>query len=123
MLLAKQRAPGMAGTGFRRSSTSTARRACRRCGSDSNPRLYRLLKEFDALTGVPVLLNTSFNVKGEPIVETPHDALDCFLTTGIDYLALHDTLISKSVVHRVLAPFMRASSEVASIVRTGINAD
>jgi len=88
-----------------------------------NPRLYRLLKEFEALTGVPVLVNTSFNVKGEPIVETPQDALDCFLTTGIDYLALHDTLISKSVVHRVLSPFMRASSEVASIVRTGINAD
>jgi carbamoyltransferase len=88
-----------------------------------NPRLYRLLKEFEALTGVPVLVNTSFNVKGEPIVETPQDALDCFLTTGIDYLALHDTLISKSAVHRVLSPFMRVSSEVASIVRTGINAD
>jgi len=42
---------------------------------DQNPRLYRLLKEFDALTGVPVLLNTSFNVKGEPIVETPQDAV------------------------------------------------
>ena len=45
-------------------------------------RLYRLLKEFDAITGVPVLLNTSFNVKGEPIVETPRDAVDCFLTHG-----------------------------------------
>lgn len=88
-----------------------------------NPRLYRLLKEFEALTGVPVLVNTSFNVKGEPIVETPRDALDCFLTTGIDYLALHDTLISKTVAHRILSPFMRASSEVASIVRTGMNAE
>ena len=52
--------------------------------------LYRLLKEFEALTGVPVLLNTSFNVKGEPIVERPHEAIECFLTTGIDYLAVHD---------------------------------
>jgi carbamoyltransferase len=42
---------------------------------DQNERLYRLLQEFDALTGVPVLLNTSFNVKGEPIVETPEDAI------------------------------------------------
>ncbi len=46
---------------------------------DHNERLYRLLKEFDAITGVPVLLNTSFNVKGEPIVETPDDAVKCFL--------------------------------------------
>jgi carbamoyltransferase len=88
-----------------------------------NPRLYRLLREFESITGVPVLVNTSFNVKGEPIVETPSDAVHCFLATGIDYLALHDTLISKTVVHRILAPFMRASSEVASIVRTGMNAD
>ena len=88
-----------------------------------NPRLYRLLKAFEAITGVPVLVNTSFNVKGEPIVETPRDALDCFLTTGIDYLALHDTLISKTFAHRIVAPFMRASSEVASIVRSGMNAD
>jgi carbamoyltransferase len=88
-----------------------------------NPRLYQLLKEFETITGVPVLVNTSFNVKGEPIVETPRDALDCFLTTGIDYLALHDTLISKTVVHRIVSPFMRASSEVASIVRSGMNAD
>ena len=61
-----------------------------------NPMLYRLLKEFEALTGVPVLLNTSFNVKGEPIVERPHEAMECFLTTGIDYLALHDIQMTKS---------------------------
>ena len=42
---------------------------------DQNERLYRLLKAFDAITGVPVLVNTSFNVKGEPIVETPEDAI------------------------------------------------
>jgi carbamoyltransferase len=88
-----------------------------------NPRLYRLLREFEAITGVPVLVNTSFNVKGEPIVETPRDALDCFLTTGIDYLSLHDALIAKTVLHRILSPLMRASSEVASIVRAGMSAD
>ena len=87
-----------------------------------NPRLYRLLREFEAITGVPVLVNTSFNVKGEPIVETPRDALDCFLATGIDYLVLHDTLISKTALHRILSPLVRASSDVASIVRSGMNA-
>src|SRR5206468_12020722 len=64
----------------------------------TNPKLYRLLKEFETLTGVPVLINTSFNVKGEPIVETPQDAMICFLTTGIDHLVLHDTLISKNAM-------------------------
>ena len=47
-------------------------------------------EEFEKLTGVPVLLNTSFNIRGEPIVETPADAMKCFLSTGIDYLAMHD---------------------------------
>ena len=75
---------------------------------ETNERLYRLLKEFDALTGVPVLLNTSFNIKGEPIVETPLDAVACFLGTGIDYLALHDMLISKNNLHRALSPIMSA---------------
>jgi carbamoyltransferase len=87
---------------------------------ETNDRLYRLLKEFDALTGVPVLLNTSFNVKGEPIVETPKDAMECFLSTGIDYLALHDRLISKGSLHRVLAPVLSVYSEVNAIVRFGM---
>ena len=89
---------------------------------EDNERLYRLLKEFDTLTGVPVLLNTSFNVKGEPIVETPHDAMECFLTTGIDYLVLHDLLIAKNRFHRVLAPIVDVYADVRSIVRTGMSA-
>lgn len=88
--------------------------------AQQNERLYRLLKEFDALTGVPVLLNTSFNVKGEPIVETPQDALECFLATGIDYLAMHDLLISKNWAHRFLSPLVRTYSDVAVIVKTGM---
>ena len=70
----------------------------------TNPMLYRLLKEFEALTGVPVLINTSFNIKGEPIVETPQDAVNCFLTTGIDHLVMHDTIVSKNAMHKVVAP-------------------
>jgi carbamoyltransferase len=83
-----------------------------------NERLYRLLREFESITGVPVLLNTSFNVKGEPIVETPDDAIKCFLATGMDYLVLHDMLIAKRPFHRVLAPILKACSEIGSLVRT-----
>jgi carbamoyltransferase len=90
---------------------------------DQNEHLYRLLREFDAITGVPLLLNTSFNVRGEPIVETPEDAIHCFLTTGIDYLVLHDVLMAKKRVHRVLAPIIGAYSDVASLVRTALTAD
>jgi len=87
---------------------------------DTNPRLYRLLKEFEALTGVPVLLNTSFNVKGEPIVETPRDAMACFLTTGIDHLVLHDTLVSKTAAHRVVAPLVKTWMDVATLVLSNV---
>jgi carbamoyltransferase len=83
----------------------------------SSPRLHRLLKEFDALTGVPVLVNTSFNVKGEPIVETPKDAMECFLTTGIHYLAMHDLLISKSALHPVMLRMLRFYTDVGDIVQ------
>lgn len=90
---------------------------------DTNERLYRLLQEFDALTGVPVLLNTSFNVKGEPIVETPRDAVACFLGTGIDYLVLHDTVVAKNAFHKAFSPILEAYAEVSTMVRTGLNAD
>jgi carbamoyltransferase len=88
----------------------------------TNARLYRLLKEFDAITGVPVLVNTSFNVKGEPIVEAPGDAIDCFLATGIDYLAIHDLLIHKSTFHKAVSPMMRMYADMSTMVRTGVNA-
>ena len=61
----------------------------------SNRRLHNLLKKFEALSEVPVLLNTSFNVMGEPIVESPIDAIRCFFSTGIDCLALGDYVIEK----------------------------
>jgi carbamoyltransferase len=53
-----------------------------------NPRFWSLIDEFHALTGVPVVLNTSFNVKGEPIVCTPEDAVACFLKTDLDVLVM-----------------------------------
>lgn len=87
---------------------------------ETNERLYQLLKAFEALTGVPVLLNTSFNVKGEPIVETPRDAVECFLSTGIDDLVLHDTLVAKTAFHRAVSPIVSTYSEIAAMVRTGL---
>jgi carbamoyltransferase len=88
---------------------------------DQNPVLYRLLKAFDTLTGVPVLLNTSFNVKGEPIVETPADAINCFLATGIDYLILGDVLMQKKPAYRVVRPVASFFSDVGNLVRATIS--
>ena len=68
------------------------------------------------LTGVPVLVNTSFNIKGEPIVETPQDAVNCFVYTGIDYLAMHDTLVAKSALYKIFSPFIKVYYE--SMART-----
>jgi carbamoyltransferase len=66
---------------------------------------------------VPVLVNTSFNIKGEPIVETPQDAMNCFIYTGIDYLALHNTLVAKSPLYKVLAPFIKVYYESRGLAR------
>jgi len=63
---------------------------------EDNPRFHALLSAFKERTGVGVLLNTSFNVRGEPIVEVPFDAMDCFLGSGIDALALHDWWVTKT---------------------------
>jgi len=62
---------------------------------DVNERYYGLIKAFENKTGIPVLLDTSFNVAGEPIVETPEDAIRCFLSTDIDTLCLDKFVISK----------------------------
>ena len=62
---------------------------------DINERFYNLLKEFDKITGIPVLLNTSFNDNGEPIIETPKDAMKMFCKSQLDYLVIGDYIISK----------------------------
>lgn len=61
-----------------------------------NAELHELLKAFEKITGCPVLLNTSFNLAGQPVVCTAKDAFACFLATGIDALVIGDTLIVKS---------------------------
>jgi carbamoyltransferase len=60
-----------------------------------NPRYFNLIKEFGKKTGVYVLLNTSFNLKGEPIVNSPKDALNTFTKSGLDILALENYVILK----------------------------
>src|SRR3546814_8820194 len=63
--------------------------------AETNPRYHALLTAFKAKTGCPVLVNTSFNVRGEPIVCTPEDAFRCFMGTGLDRLAIGNCLLDK----------------------------
>lgn len=62
---------------------------------DDHPRFYALIKAFAELTNCPVIINTSFNVRGEPIVCTPQEALTCFMRTNMDYLVMENFLIAK----------------------------
>ena len=62
---------------------------------EQNPLYWQLLHEFGALTGIPMLLNTSFNNNVEPIVNTPKEAIECFLTTGLDALIIGNYMITK----------------------------
>jgi carbamoyltransferase len=64
--------------------------------ADTNPKFHQLLKAYSGLTGCPVLVNTSFNVRGEPIVCTPEDAFRCFMGTDIDVLAIGNCLLRKA---------------------------
>jgi carbamoyltransferase len=63
--------------------------------ADTNPSYYRLLKEFESLTGCGVIVNTSFNVRGEPIVCSPQDAYRCFMRTEMDVLVLGNAVLHK----------------------------
>jgi carbamoyltransferase len=63
---------------------------------EDHPMYYDLISEFKKLTGVPVLVNTSFNVRGEPIVCTPEDAYRCFMRTNIDFLVLENFILDKT---------------------------
>jgi carbamoyltransferase len=62
---------------------------------EHHPEFYDLMREFDRRTGCPVLINTSFNVRGEPIVCTPDDAYLCFMRTNMDLLVLGNQILRK----------------------------
>ncbi len=70
---------------------------------DTNPRYYALISKFKELTGCPVLVNTSFNVRGEPIVCTPEDAFHCFMGTELEVLAVGNTILRKADQHTHLS--------------------
>ncbi len=63
---------------------------------ETNPRYHELIRRFEALTGCGVIVNTSFNVRGEPIVCTPDDAYRCFMRTEMDYLVVGNYLLAKT---------------------------
>ena len=65
---------------------------------DVDPRFHALLTEFGRLTGYPVLLNTSFNMRGEPIVCDPTDALICFVRASLDVLVVGDIMVERQAI-------------------------
>jgi carbamoyltransferase len=81
---------------------------------ESNPKYWKLIREFEKITGVPILLNTSFNNNAEPIVDSINESVTCFLTTGLNYLAIGSYLASKKEVdiaddaYRALVPSLPA---------------
>ncbi|MCH9035274.1 MAG: carbamoyltransferase [Planctomycetes bacterium] len=87
-----------------------------------NGRYYRLIKRFGELTGVPVVINTSFNVRGEPIVCTPRDAYNTFVKTGIDVLVIGDYVVTQKAGDVDYDAGMRRSValESESVVKSGV---
>jgi carbamoyltransferase len=70
---------------------------------ETNPRYHALIAKFKEMTGCPVVVNTSFNVRGEPIVGTPEDAFRCFMGTEIDVLVCGNIILKKEDQDKVLA--------------------
>jgi carbamoyltransferase len=81
---------------------------------EDNGRYYRLIKAFERRTGVPVVINTSFNVRGEPIVCTPQDAYDTFVKTGIDALVIGNCVVTEKPGQVDYEKGMRRSVELES---------
>ena len=80
--------------------------------AETNPRFHALISRFQQRTGCPVIVNTSFNVRGEPIVATPEDAFRCFMGTGLDALAIGNCLLIKDDQDPALAKDYKDSFEL-----------
>jgi predicted NodU family carbamoyl transferase len=93
----------------------------------SNGRFHELVRRFGELTGTPVLLNTSFNNNAEPIVQTVHDAVTCFLTTELDFLVIEDFLIrrrpGRSLALTGLVPRLRPDTMLEKRISTTAASD
>ncbi len=79
---------------------------------ETNPRYYALIKRFKEVTGCPVIVNTSFNVRGEPIICTPEDAFRCFMGTELDVLAVGNSFLLKTAQPPELATDYRMQYEL-----------
>ena len=79
---------------------------------DENPLFHDLIEEFYRQTGCPVIINTSFNVRGEPIVCTPHDALKCFMRTNMDCLVMGNCILDKKKISVDLSEYVREQIEL-----------
>ena len=79
---------------------------------DTNPRYHALISAFEQHTGCPVIVNTSFNVRGEPIVCTPEDAFHCFMGTGVETLAIGNCFLRKQDQDASLAKDYKTAFEL-----------
>ena len=79
---------------------------------ETNPKYYKLISEFKKKTGCPVIVNTSFNVRGEPIVNTPEDAFKCFMGTEIDILVIGNCLVRKEKQNQALKEDYKSKYEL-----------
>ena len=79
---------------------------------EMNPIFFDLITAFDKLTGCPIVLNTSFNIKGEPIVCSPEDAIRCFITTDIDLLVIGDFIIEREKNNFIFLPLLLSREHV-----------
>ena len=79
---------------------------------ETNPRYYALIKRFKELTGCPIIVNTSFNVRGEPIICTPEDAFRCFMGTELDVLVVGNTLLTKCTQSKALLADYKVEHEL-----------
>jgi carbamoyltransferase len=87
---------------------------------DANPRFTRLLEAFEARTGCPILLNTSFNLRGEPIVCTPVDALLCFIRSDLDCLVLEDLFLDREGLSGSWLRWFRGQRPPTAAVRDSV---
>ena len=75
--------------------------------ANDNPMYHRMIAEFERKYGCPVIINTSFNVRGEPIVESPVDAVECFHASLLDALVLQDWILTHNTLHRIFFPLFK----------------
>ncbi len=78
----------------------------------TNPKYYKLIKKFKSITGCPVLVNTSFNIRGEPIVCTPEDAFKCFMGTNLDILVIENFIMYKEDQDKILKKFYQSEFDL-----------